>query len=60
MCHLRSEIAKGNPQEDPADQGEQKDDRHRAPERSHPLLQKLPAVDGLTYSRTHESSFGSL
>jgi hypothetical protein len=60
MCDLSSEIAKRDPQEEPANQGEQENDRDGAPKRGHPLLQELPTVGGLAYSRAHETSLGPL
>ena len=60
MRELPLPIAKRDAQEDPADQREEEEDRHGEPECGHPLLQELPAVGGLTYSRAHKPSSGPL
>jgi hypothetical protein len=60
MCELPSPVAERDAQEDPADQSEEQDERHDAPEGGDALLQKLPAVGGLVYSCAHDSSSRTL
>jgi len=53
---LPLQITKSRAQDHTTDQREAEDHRHCQSERRHTLLQELPAVGGLTYSRAHEPS----